>query len=141
MARITVEDCLEHVNNRFDLVLKASKRARKLAIAGVEPMLDWQNDKPTVMALREIAAGYKFADGDAASSRPGYLASEALETVKIEAVGVLEKTDLQDLDGQQAQNLLHSSAIARTIESEDLGVVEAQEHAHDCSTHSDADEI
>ena len=56
MARITVEDCLDHVDNRFDLVLLATKRARQLA-NGVEPMLPWQNDKPTVMALREIAAG------------------------------------------------------------------------------------
>lgn len=56
MARITVEDCLNHVDNRFDLVLLATKRARQLA-NGVEPTLTWSNDKPTVMALREIAAG------------------------------------------------------------------------------------
>ncbi len=57
MARITVEDCLKRVENRFDLVLLATKRARQLA-KGVEPMLAWENDKPTVMALREIAAGH-----------------------------------------------------------------------------------
>ena len=56
MARITVEDCLEHVDNRFNLVLLASKRARQLE-HGVEPLLPWDNDKPTVVALREIAAG------------------------------------------------------------------------------------
>lgn len=56
MARITVEDCLDHVDNRFDLVLLATKRARQLA-NGVEPLLAWENDKPTVMALREIANG------------------------------------------------------------------------------------
>ncbi|MEA3278485.1 MAG: DNA-directed RNA polymerase subunit omega [Pseudomonadota bacterium] len=56
MARITVEDCLEHVDNRFDLVLLATRRARQLT-GGVEPLLPWQNDKATVMALREIAAG------------------------------------------------------------------------------------
>mgnify|MGYP003572062400 CR=1 FL=1 len=56
MARVTVEDCLEHVDNRFDLVLLAAKRARQL-VNGVEPMLPWENDKPTVMALREIAEG------------------------------------------------------------------------------------
>lgn len=56
MARVTVEDCLDHVDNRFDLVLLASKRARQL-VNGVEPMLEWENDKPTVVALREIAAG------------------------------------------------------------------------------------
>ena len=57
MARITVEDCLKHVDNRFDLVLLATKRARQLSNR-VEPLLPWANDKPTVMALREIAAGY-----------------------------------------------------------------------------------
>ena len=56
MARVTVEDCLEHVDNRFDLVLLATKRARQL-VNGVEPLLPWENDKPTVMALREIAEG------------------------------------------------------------------------------------
>jgi len=56
MARITVEDCLDHVDNRFNLVLLASKRARQLE-NGVEPLVPWDNDKPTVVALREIAAG------------------------------------------------------------------------------------
>lgn len=57
MARITVEDCLEHVGNRFELVLEATKRARDIAIQGAEPMVEWENDKPTVVALREIAKG------------------------------------------------------------------------------------
>ncbi len=56
MARVTVEDCLENVDNRFDLVLLATKRARQL-VNGVDPLLPWENDKPTVMALREIAEG------------------------------------------------------------------------------------
>ncbi|EGV50095.1 DNA-directed RNA polymerase subunit omega [Candidatus Endoriftia persephone str. Guaymas] len=56
MARVTVEDCLDYVDNRFDLVLVATKRARQLE-HGVEPLLPWENDKPTVMALREIADG------------------------------------------------------------------------------------
>ena len=56
MARITVEDCLDHVDNRFDLVLLATKRSRQLA-EGVEPLLPLDNDKPTVVALREIADG------------------------------------------------------------------------------------
>jgi DNA-directed RNA polymerase subunit omega len=54
MARVTVEDCLEKVPNRFDLVLMAAKRARLIA-NGQEPMVDEENDKPTVLALREIA--------------------------------------------------------------------------------------
>ncbi len=55
MARITVEDCLEHVDNRFDLVLLASRRARQIA-QGADPLVPAENDKPTVIALREIAA-------------------------------------------------------------------------------------
>ncbi|MBU2708601.1 DNA-directed RNA polymerase subunit omega [Zooshikella marina] len=58
MARVTVEDCLDNVDNRFQLVMVATKRARQLATGGKDPKLDWEDDKPTVMALREIAAGY-----------------------------------------------------------------------------------
>ncbi|MBU6422248.1 MAG: DNA-directed RNA polymerase subunit omega [Gammaproteobacteria bacterium] len=56
MARVTVEDCLGHVDNLFQLVLVATKRARQLA-RGVEPTVPWENDKSTVVALREVAAG------------------------------------------------------------------------------------
>jgi len=56
MARLTVEDCLAHVENRFDLVLTAARRARHLSF-GAQPMLAEDNDKPTVIALREIADG------------------------------------------------------------------------------------
>ena len=57
MARITVEDCLDKVDNRFELVMVSSKRARQIQIEGKEPMLPVDNDKPTVLALREIAEG------------------------------------------------------------------------------------
>jgi len=57
MARITVEDCLENINNIFEMVLVASKRARRLA-HGADPMVELENDKPTVIALREIADGH-----------------------------------------------------------------------------------
>jgi DNA-directed RNA polymerase subunit omega len=57
MARITVEDCLEKIPNLFQLVLVAAKRARQLA-NGAHAMLEWENDKPTVVALREIAEGH-----------------------------------------------------------------------------------
>ncbi len=56
MARITIEDCLQHVDNRFNLVLLASKRAQQLSM-GAKPLVDVENDKPTVVALREIAEG------------------------------------------------------------------------------------
>jgi len=57
MARVTVEDCLSKVDTRFQLVLVAAKRARQLS-NGAEAHLPWENDKPTVMALREIAEGF-----------------------------------------------------------------------------------
>ena len=56
MARLTVEDCLERMDNRYDLVLLAAKRARQLGI-GADPLVEEENDKPTVIALREIAEG------------------------------------------------------------------------------------
>ena len=62
MARVTVEDCLEKVANRFELVMVASKRARDIAVNGAEPNVAWENDKPTVVALREIAEGFVRAD-------------------------------------------------------------------------------
>lgn len=58
MARITVEDCLDNVENRFELVLVATKRARQLSMTATEPKVAWENDKPTVVALREIAEGH-----------------------------------------------------------------------------------
>jgi len=57
MARITVEDCLEQVESRFDLVLKAAERARDLISTSAEPLVEPENDKPTIIALREIAEG------------------------------------------------------------------------------------
>lgn len=59
MARVTVEDCLKVVNNRFELVLVAAKRARQLMRGSADSKVPWDNDKSTVVALREIAAGYK----------------------------------------------------------------------------------
>ena len=58
MARVTVEDCLENVENRFELVMVSSKRARQIATEGKEPKVPLENDKPTVLALREIAEGF-----------------------------------------------------------------------------------
>lgn len=57
MARITVEDCLDHVDNRFDLVVVGSRRARQIATQGKTPLVELENDKPTVIALREIELG------------------------------------------------------------------------------------
>jgi DNA-directed RNA polymerase subunit omega len=57
MARVTVEDCLEKIDSRFELIVLASKRARFLSLSDQEPRVDWDNDKTTVVALREIADG------------------------------------------------------------------------------------
>ncbi len=61
MARVTIEDCLDNIGNRFDLVLVAAKRARQIA-NGAEVLVDEENDKPTVIALREIAEGLVDAE-------------------------------------------------------------------------------
>lgn len=61
MARTTVEDCLENVDNRFHLVLVAAKRAREIAL-GDDAKVEIDNDKPTVLALREIAEGLTGPD-------------------------------------------------------------------------------
>ncbi|MBP6596988.1 MAG: DNA-directed RNA polymerase subunit omega [Arenimonas sp.] len=89
MARITVEDCLSVVDNRFELVLMASKRARQLA-KGVEPVLDnsEHQDKPTVLALREIASrkiDQKLID-DVEKSERERAEREALEWAAAEVV-------------------------------------------------------
>ena len=65
MARVTVEDCLENVANRFELVMVASKRARQISTEGKDPLVPLENDKPTVLALREIADGLVGPDIDA----------------------------------------------------------------------------
>lgn len=57
MARITVEDCLEHVDNRFELVMVATKRARQIATQGKDPLIEVDDDKPAVIALKEIELG------------------------------------------------------------------------------------
>ena len=57
MARVTVEDCLDNVDNRFELVMVAAKRARQLLNGARDATVAWENDKATVVALREIAAG------------------------------------------------------------------------------------
>ncbi len=92
MARVTVEDCLENVNSRFELVLLASKRARQL-VNGKEAMVDWENDKPTVVALREIGEGKisnKILDKMAEDERLARLAAEA-EAAAAEAAELAER--------------------------------------------------
>lgn len=84
MARLTVEDCLENVDNRYDLVILAARRARKI-VFGSEPLVKEENDKPTVLALREIADGL----------------------VTSENIDKIDKSEdlLDDLEGEEGINL------------------------------------
>ncbi len=86
MARVTVDDCLPHVENLFDLVLVAAKRARRIA-NGAEPLVEWENDKPTVVALREIAEGLITSEilEDPDEAIEELLNSEAAEQMLAEA--------------------------------------------------------
>jgi len=85
MARVTVEDCLDNVDNRFELVMVASKRARAIATGGKEPLVEWENDKATVVALREIAEGKITAD---------ILDAQQREAEVDEAFGIIEEPRL-----------------------------------------------
>ncbi|XOZ32135.1 DNA-directed RNA polymerase subunit omega [Halomonadaceae bacterium KBTZ08] len=78
MARVTVEDCLDHVDNRFQLVMLSTKRARQLATYGSEPKVTPENDKPTVLALREISAGKVSFESVAADERA--MEAESVDT-------------------------------------------------------------
>jgi len=102
MARVTVEDCLENVDNRFQLVLVATKRARQLA-NGVTPFVDWENDKPTIVALREIAAGRIGPSILEEQTRPELDLEEELAAAEEEAAAVKAAAaslaeDMEDAD-------------------------------------------
>lgn len=85
MARVTVEDCLKNVKNRFELVIVAAKRARQL-MRGREPRVEWDNDKPTVVALREIAAGYTNLD------QPEIIEETPSFNLQVTTTTIIEKT-------------------------------------------------
>jgi len=92
MARVTVEDCLDKVDNRFQLVLIATRRARQLA-NGVQPLVPWENDKPTIVALREIAAGLVGRDILKESSYPDIEQETQTEDISILAEAVAGQQD------------------------------------------------
>jgi len=100
MARVTIEDCLDNVDNRFQLVLVATKRARQILLGG-QATVEEDNDKPTVTALREIAAGHvtrdilnqpdygsadewALAEEEALSAEEGEEAGEEVEATQVE---------------------------------------------------------
>ena len=86
MARVTVEDAVEKVGNRFDLVLVASRRARQIATGGKEPLVDVENDKPTVIALREIEAGLITTDIMNTSDRQQQIQQDTAELDAVAAI-------------------------------------------------------
>ena len=87
MARITVEDCLEHVENRFQLVTQAAERAHQFYLYNARPQVDPENDKPTVIALREIANGI--------------LASSILD----DPLEASQDDSSESIDGQQSRDI------------------------------------
>ena len=103
MARVTVEDCLKNVKNRFELVLIAAKRARQL-MRGKEAKVEWDNDKATVVALREIAAGFttfthKIGEEDDAPPPSLQVFAETEEIIIIE-----EHDDSSEIEHEAAES-------------------------------------
>ena len=86
MARVTVEGAVEKVGNRFDLVLIASRRARQIATGGIEPLVDAENDKPTVIALREIEAGLITTEVMNVSDRHEQVQQDSAELAAVAAI-------------------------------------------------------
>jgi DNA-directed RNA polymerase subunit omega len=120
MARITVEDCLDKIDNQFDLVLVAAKRARRLA-NGADALVELENDKPTVVALREIAAGLINEEILAEMSQPAddILSSEDAEEL-------LASTPLPSLDSA-IESLMPPVFVAE--KSPQAGIARAFENA------------
>ncbi len=86
MARVTVEDAVQQVGNRFDLILMAARRARQIAVQGKEPLVAPENDKPTVIALREIEAGLMSNELMDAGDRQEQQEHEAQQVAAVAAI-------------------------------------------------------
>ena len=112
MARVTVEDCLDKVENRFELVLVAAKRAHQLSSGGYRTTLDAGKDKPTVLALREIEAGLIDAS---------ILTEEYAMEVELNAQ---DKLSEQATISQVAEEL---SEVTLDTESDDIAIEEESE--------------
>jgi len=125
MARVTIEDCLGNVDNRFQLVLVATKRARQILLGG-QPMVEEDNDKPTVLALREIAAGHVTRE---ILTQPDY---ETLSEEELfdEEGNVIESTEAAE--GEVTDEELAASIAAALVDAP-----EAETIAGDASDVSD----
>ncbi len=134
MARITVEDCLEKVENRFHLVRVASKRARQLML-GKTPTLEWDNDKPTVVALREIASGnineeMLDAATQAEKEEENFSQSEVdAELSELISADNLESTEASDQELSAEESTATASESQESLISETLSDNEPQAEA------------
>ena len=134
MARITVEDCLENVENRFHLVRVASKRARQLML-GKTPTLEWDNDKPTVVALREIASGnineeMLDAATQAEKEEENFSQSEVdAELSELISADNLESTETSDQELSAEESTATASESQESLISETLSDNEPQAEA------------
>lgn len=86
MARVTVEDAVDKIGNRFDLILVAARRARQISVEGKEPLVDLENDKATVVALREIEKGLITNSILDEQERRDQLQQEASEMAAVAAI-------------------------------------------------------
>ncbi len=118
MARVTVTDCLEHVDNRFQLVLIAAKRARQLSM-GAKALVEDEGDKPTVIALREIAENLVDAS--------------ILESTNIGLFN--EDEEIEEIDDEEAERLI-AEALAETMGAEAFNAEASDEKTKDEPTSS-----
>ncbi len=134
MARVTVEDCLEKVENRFDLVMIASRRARQLQTGGKDPLVPAQNDKPTVLALREIAAGkISYSILDEVEVRKSsddelneFVQAEALRKAR-QDISIEEAMDADLIDEDEEEGAVKAKATADDDEEAEKGEPAAEE--------------
>jgi DNA-directed RNA polymerase subunit omega len=114
MARITVEDCLDNVENRFDLVMIASKRARQLQTGGKDALVSEDNDKPTVVALREIAEG--LVDSSILTNTREEETKDSLEAVEAAAAAAAKSDDISIEEAMDAVLIPEASDAAEESE-------------------------
>ena len=109
MARVTVEDCLTNVDNRFQLVLVATKRARQISL-GATPHVEEENDKPTVIALREIAEGFVTKD----------ILDEKIEEDILEFMEASDEEQVEG-EGEAAEDTSELDALTAALQAELAG--------------------
>ena len=124
MARVTVEDCLENVENRFELVLVAAKRTRQLML-GADPLVPEDRDKLTVVALREIAEGMitsailEETEVDLEKELFGE-AEDPAESSQDDNVSVLTGNSTEEINEPQIETSMVNDA-SQEVSPEDLG--------------------